>query len=1117
MATYVNDLRLKEISTGDESGTWGTSTNTSLELIGEALGYATQQVFGSDADATTTIADGASDPARAMYFKITSAGSLTATRTCTIAPNTVSRVMFIENATTGSQSIAISQGSGANVTIATGKTAVVYLDGAGSGAAVVDAMAGVDPGVTDTLAEVLTAGNTTTTDQKIQFRDAAIYINSSADGQLDIVADTEIQIAATTIDINGTLAFDSLKGTGATTVTNILDEDNMASDSATAIATQQSIKAYVDSQVGSFDTLAEVLAQGNTTGGTDLAVSTGDDITFADSSKAIFGAGSDLQIYHDPSGPSSIISDQGAGDLILRGSNQIRFQDATGGEHYAIFNENGAVQLNYDNAGKLSTTATGIDVTGSVTATTAEVGSGTDGVKLTYSAGNSTGIVDTGFTSTGIEIRTGNVQRMLVNSTGIDVTGGITATVTDNTDVLTLISTDADENSGPRLALTRNSASPADNDYVGLIAFNGENSADESIRMGMIRAQVLDVTDGTEDSTLTFYSRHGGTETQRLATTATGIDVTGSVTADSLIVDGSLGQIALQSSGAELHFSRNGNNDLLANGGSSAALTIGANDNVRFLTGSTERMRIDASGSVGIGTSSPVVKLSVKSSQEQLTLSEGDARGATFDYRSSTGNLNIATNGANARTNPQFTLDLNGNVGIGTSSDLFDVLTVDDTNPKISMRDSGTERAFFEVDSSDNFVINNKSASAMILETSDTERMRIDASGNVGIGVTASGVKLEVLATVSDNLVARFENNHATGSYGISVKAGDDSGNYAADFANKSGTSLMRIRGDGNVGIGTTLPAAPLDIKLSGDATADIFKFQRSDGLVAGVLNYNGTDGAISLGTTTAHPLAFDTNNVERMRIDASGNLLVGQTTNTTTGTGIGFVPDGTSHMYSASTDALMLGRGGSDGEILSFNKSGATVGSIGTRSDLLKIGSGDTGITFNPTNDSIFPEDMGGTFRDAAIDLGVDAARFRNLRLSGGVYLGGTAAANKLDDYEEGTWTPVIAGGTCTNMTGKYTKVGNQVTVILAVVNGNLAGTSGNVITGLPFTSTTRSTAGAVAFYNIFSVDDPVGYLGAGVTSINFIQNTASSAWSTANFSNSAATYFHFSLTYFV
>jgi hypothetical protein len=212
MATYLNDLRLTELATGEGSGTWGTTTNLSLELIGEALGFATQQVFGSDADATTTIADGASDPARAMYFKITSAGSLTATRTCTIAPNTISRVMFIENATTGSQSIQISQGSGASVTILAGKTAVVYLDGAGAGAAVVDAMAGVDPGVTDTLAEVLAAGNTSggtnielSTTDKVQFRDAAIYINSSVDGQLDIVADTEIQIAATTIDINGAI------------------------------------------------------------------------------------------------------------------------------------------------------------------------------------------------------------------------------------------------------------------------------------------------------------------------------------------------------------------------------------------------------------------------------------------------------------------------------------------------------------------------------------------------------------------------------------------------------------------------------------------------------------------------------------------------------------------------------------------------------------------------------------------------------------------------------------------------------------------------------------------------------------------------------------------------
>ena len=140
MAEYTNNLRLKEIVTGDESGTWGTSTNTNLDLIGEALGFATVQ-FGSDADATETVADGSTDNARALYIKVTSSGSLTATRTLTIAPNDLKRVHIIENATTGSQSINISQGSGGNVTILTGETKAVYLDGAGSGAEVVDAFA----------------------------------------------------------------------------------------------------------------------------------------------------------------------------------------------------------------------------------------------------------------------------------------------------------------------------------------------------------------------------------------------------------------------------------------------------------------------------------------------------------------------------------------------------------------------------------------------------------------------------------------------------------------------------------------------------------------------------------------------------------------------------------------------------------------------------------------------------------------------------------------------------------------------------------------------------------------------------------------------------------------
>ena len=138
MATYDNDLRLKEIATGDESGTWGTSTNTNLDLIADAFGYGTKEM-PSDANATFTMPDFSADATRGMYLKITSAVDLTATRVVTLGPNTVSKVWIIENATTGSQIITISQGSGANVNVANGSKVMVVTDGAGSGAAVFNA------------------------------------------------------------------------------------------------------------------------------------------------------------------------------------------------------------------------------------------------------------------------------------------------------------------------------------------------------------------------------------------------------------------------------------------------------------------------------------------------------------------------------------------------------------------------------------------------------------------------------------------------------------------------------------------------------------------------------------------------------------------------------------------------------------------------------------------------------------------------------------------------------------------------------------------------------------------------------------------------------------------
>ena len=254
-SSYVNDLRLNEMATGDASGTWGTNTNVNLELIGEGLGYGTEAITTNADTHASVVADGATDPVRAMYVEYT--GTLDSACTITISPNTINRMHFIENGTSGSQNIIISQGSGANITIPPGDTKAVYLDGAGSGAAVVDAFASLnvvdlkvqdDLTVTDDVtiggdidlegsidvngtanldivdidgAVNIAAATTIATNNKIQFRDAAIHISSTADGDLAIAADDEIDLTSTLIDINGNVTISgTLAQTGILTCTD---------------------------------------------------------------------------------------------------------------------------------------------------------------------------------------------------------------------------------------------------------------------------------------------------------------------------------------------------------------------------------------------------------------------------------------------------------------------------------------------------------------------------------------------------------------------------------------------------------------------------------------------------------------------------------------------------------------------------------------------------------------------------------------------------------------------------------------------------------------------------------------------------------------------------------
>ena len=145
----------------------------------------------------------------------------------------------------------------------------------------------------------------------------------------------------------------------------VLDTDlSTVSASDDTLASAKAIKTYVDGQVGSNNELSEVLANGNTTGGTDIAVSAGDDITFTDTSKAIFGAGSDLQIYSNGTDGYVVAP---IDDLVLQAADDV-FIYAQGGEDAIIAKGDGAVELYHNAVKKLETTSYGINVTGAINA-----------------------------------------------------------------------------------------------------------------------------------------------------------------------------------------------------------------------------------------------------------------------------------------------------------------------------------------------------------------------------------------------------------------------------------------------------------------------------------------------------------------------------------------------------------------------------------------------------------------------------------------------------------------------------------------------------------------------------------------------------------------------------
>ena len=498
---------------------------------------------------------------------------------------------------------------------------------------------------------------------------------------------------------------------------------------------------------------------------------------------------------------------------------------------------------------------------------------------------------------------------------------------------------------------------------------------------------------------------------QKFATTSTGIDVTGVITTDGMTT--------------------------------SADINFGDNDKAVFGADSDLQIYHDGSNSViqdfGTGNLNIIAN--------EFALYEGNGTdlmiGATPN-----GAVTLSHNALTKLATTSTGIDVTGTV---TS----DGLTVDadgNTNPVVLTHSNTGATLRFE--NTDQTVSDGQQLSRIEFSTDDagTERDQIylQMTGN-GTGGSAN---FDVM-TGNGTPVKR-----ASFDVGGDISFYEDTGTTAKLFWDASAESL---------GIGTTTSTSTLNIQ---DGTPAI-RFYDSN-LTTRQMEINAENGNAIIKvdpnqTESTSYFSVEVDTDEAMRIDSSGNVLVGTTSsavhNLTSGGGFNYLNGSFLCVARQDNPPFIANRTSSDGVIQQFRKDGTTVGSIGSFASDITLGKSACGLRFEDGTETIRPHNVAtNTSNDASVTLGNSDSRFKDLYLSGGAYLGGTAAANKLDDYEEGTWTPEIADATSGGNTGTYTnngcfytKIGRAVYIHINISSISTTGMTGSntfYIRNLPFTS---------------------------------------------------------------
>jgi len=345
--------------------------------------------------------------------------------------------------------------------------------------------------------------------------------------------------------------------------------------------------------------------------------------------------------------------------------------------------------------------------------------------------------------------------------------------------------------------------------------------------------------------------------------------------------------------------------------------------------------------------------------------------------------------------------------------------------------------------------------------------MTLLGGGNVGIGTVDPTTKLEVASSIArtdtvtpDTATAKFANNlndglafghYLSSPFGSWIQSGYLLDGHPTEW--NAGYPISLNPEGGSVGIGTSSPVTALDVRgeisVDYDATYGL-RFYNEDRN-----NWSSIGNTTATGNSSAN-LVFKTSLGEAMRIDSAGLLMVSTSVDFASGTVDGIIAQGTNKPAAAFSNTA-------EGQIVKFYEGASLVGSIGTESGGIYLGSPSGAGKYFANNGNFSPSTNGSK------NLGDSLLRWQDLHLSGGVVFGdaggsGTSSSNTLDSYEEGTFTPTVIGGTTagtatySHQKGVYTKIGRAVTVQI-YLNWSSGTGAGNLrISNLPFTQFSSS-----------------------------------------------------------